>query len=131
MLTRNQTETMDHPYEPGVRYEFKMLSWRDLEAARQAAIQASIKTISDIGSEVLDAMKDVSSDDASDDDDDSGLSFDRGELLRRGIVGWSYDDELNAEAIDDLDDPSAEWAEKEILKLSRRTASEGEASSGA
>ncbi len=131
MLTRSRTETVAHPHESGVTFEFKMLSWKELEQARQASVQASFKTMSEMGSGILASIRDVEPRDDGDADDDTEPDFDRGVLLHLGIVDWSYDEDLTEENINDLDDPTAEWAEGEILRLSRRTDSEGEVSSGA
>src|SRR5688572_5013340 len=45
--------------------------------------------------------------------------YDRYELVKSGLVAWSYDRAVDAEAIEDLDDDAIEFIAREVLKLTK------------
>lgn len=44
--------------------------------------------------------------------------YDQGTVLRHGVIAWSYRDPVTPENVADLDPTTAEWAAREICRLS-------------
>ncbi len=124
MLTKGRTETVDFPHEPGESATIRMLSWKQLEEAKDATVQGAFKLFENLSPAALEALTNAP-ERASRQTADT--TYDRAVILLRGVVGWSYEDPVDEETLADLDDETAEFLEDAILGLSRRTEAEGEA----
>lgn len=129
MLTTKATPRQEAiPHEPGEWMKFRRLPWPILLAAEQQRSRAAISSIAEMGSEVRDLMKDTTQRaeivQAAAKEKDPADTYDRAIILRAGIVEWSYGDEVTSEMVDDLDEQTADWAFRAILKPSVRTEEE-------
>ena len=131
MLTNKATpERLEIPHEPGEWMEFRPLSWKQLEGASRARTRSAIALAGEIPSEVYERMGNIS-ERAKDPDPEPTEQYDRATVLLAAITGWSYDDELNKENIEALDEETSEWALRMALYRSVRGKQEGEASAPA
>ncbi len=97
------------PHEPGSWMEIRALSFVALAEARHARLAQ----LAELGG-ILSALRDVATP-TSAAEADPLASYDRLSLLSAGIVAWSYGPTIAAA---DLDDPTSEWAAREILAYS-------------
>jgi len=123
-LTKGRTETVDFPHEPGESATIRMLSWKQLEDAKDATVASAFKLFENLSPQALEAITNAPERPGR---EAAEAKYDRATLLEAGVVTWSYQDPVDAETIADLDDVTAELLEQEILALSRRTEAEGEA----
>lgn len=111
MIVKNITKRCDIPHEQGEWMVFRRLSWKQLEEASDISSDASFERIKKMGPEIMAAFtKDIKA-------QESGAAYDRTTVLHKGIVKWSYEDEVNSANIDALDETTAAWAFGEILSL--------------
>ncbi len=106
MLTGRITRRLDIPHEPGEWMEFRMLSGKQLDEAREVRTQKVAAMLRAMGGEVLKAVRDEDESEGQ----DPLLAFDVDTLLYHGIVGWSYDAPVTRATIDQLDARTREWA---------------------
>lgn len=129
-LTTNVTQRVEIPHEPGEWMEFKKLSRRQLEDAERTRRLESYEELRVMGGELYEAlvrgnreqvMQQAGVDEAevAAAQRDPLTRYDTFTLLRHGIKAWSYDATLSDAARAELDDETAEWAAREILKFSR------------
>lgn len=116
-LVSKLTRRVEIPHEPGQWMELRRLSWRQLEAASDLASDAALKRMSQMGSDMLAAIRSTSGQQAA----DPAAAYDRAAILQAGIAAWSYDAEVTPENIDALDEETAAWAVREILAMNGRT----------
>ena len=112
MIVKSITKQVDIPHEPGEWMLFRKLSWRQLDEASDLASDASFARIKRMGAEMIKALRS-----SAIPPPDNVESYDRAYVLNAGIVKWSYEDDVNKENIDGLDEATAAWAYAEILKL--------------
>lgn len=133
MLTGKQTpRQVQIPHEPGSWMQFRRLPWPLLLAAEQARQKRALKNLAEnLEDDVVDVLNKVKSEvDRSDRkatpkaERDFEELYDRGIILHSGIAAWSYGDEVTRELIDDLDEQTADWAFREILRPSVRSEEE-------
>jgi len=121
MLTGRAVKQIDIPHEPGEWLRIRMLPGRKLEEAQEANSRLRIGYVREMGADILQALRGESrpapEDAAAEPDLLDGWHVDT--LVRAGIVGWSYEDKLTQQAIDDLDGQTRVWAAGEILSYSR------------
>lgn len=143
MLTSRITrDNVPIPHEPGEWMSFRKLSWRKLEEAGNAVSDDAIAKIKVMGGEAFKAIQDLvdarerkdktaeaaaekeigeSLDEAEQKVKDPLNKYDRGVLLRKGIIDWSYEgDKPTVENTDDLDEETAVWAARQILDLAMK-----------
>ena len=126
----NKVEPTRHevPNEPGEWIEFRPLSWRQLEDAKQARTLAAIKVAGQIPPEVYERMSHLQERGETSDLETTD-EYDKAAVLAASIAEWSYVDvELTPENIDGMDGETSAWAHRIALDLSLRSRSEGEVS---
>ncbi len=123
MLTHrsNLTEQAAIPHEPGEWMKFRALSWRDLQAAREAHMARALRQVAGLLPQALEVLQDQSVQLGASVD-----QFDRAVMLRSGIAAWSYGDPVSPEAVDRLDPRTADWAFAEIVQRNVIASAEGE-----
>lgn len=117
MITTHVTRVLSIPHEPGETMTLRMLSWVQLQAARDARQAAALRGIRDLGVEMFGQLQQQASGIAAEGEADPLAGFDTGVLLRAGIAGWSYPDAVTPEAIDALDAETSTWAARALLDL--------------
>ena len=130
MLTSQTARPIELPHEPGVTFEIRQLSHGALKKARDNRMREMAMNFS--GLDLSTFLKDVAAPvqrDSDDDDVDLLAGYDMQTILVKGIKSWSYPEKVTPENIEDLDDETAEFVATEIMKISRRTRKQGEASS--
>lgn len=113
------------PHEPGHWLELRRLSWKQLKAARKKQEQEDRQEAKDLGAEFIKALSSGNSVDIE--KAEAAIEarrwradqFDRELVLRRGVAAWSYDVKLDPDALDQLDEQTAEWAVGQIIAMSR------------
>ena len=98
------------PHEPGESMRLRVLSWKELEAAREARTTSGINRAKQAGGELLTALQGINPREVEEAAKDPLNDYDWTALLRAGIVSWSYTEDLSFDSIDLLDEPTARWA---------------------
>jgi len=117
------THKLEIPHEPNEWIELKELGWRTLEAARETKARTSLMSFRDLGPEFFKTLTTPTSVEGDADkkapeaETDPAETYDMSILLRSSIVAWSYTVPCNEGNIDDLDQKTASWAFKEIIKI--------------
>jgi len=109
---------VDIPHEPGEWFEIKKLSWRQLELASDVQSEEATKRLKKMGGDIVGAMQRVKTEQVE--QQDPKFTYDRGFVLQAGLVGWSYDAELNKANIELLDEETARWAFYQIAGLNEK-----------
>jgi hypothetical protein len=132
MLTKGVAERREIPHEPGEWFEVKLLSWQELEHARDTRSRRSLANIRDMGQEVYGAIQQAATRAAAEPTDRSVEdNYDRMALLTAGVVGWSYPEPVSAETLGQLDEDTAHWAMTAILGVTFMRMGEQRKNSGA
>lgn len=126
MLVSRNAREVPIPHEPGEWLKLRPLSWKQLDDARKArtreAVKSSVEMTREMGPELMAQIRSARTETAAESAPaDPSEAYDRATLLRLGIVGWSYEEPVSPEAIDDLDEETAEWAARELLRPVTRT----------
>ena len=129
MLVSGQTKRLDIPGEPGEWVEIKMLSWKELEAARSVRLKSVMDDLSDVDTEKLRDLAGGTARDIDDADDAGGSQYDRLALLSASVAAWSYHAEVSEANLELLDEASAAWMHEQIEAFTTRTPAEGKGSS--
>ena len=116
MLTNTVTRRLDIPHEPGQWIEIRMLSWKQLDDAREVRFKKVMDRLDGVDTSIL---PDVDNDDKGDDADEDA-PYDRLTIFNAAVWEWTYEDEVSDTTLQNLDDVTAEWLEEEILALSTR-----------
>jgi len=123
MLVTREPIRRDIPHEEGAWIEFCKLSWKQLAKARTAGLvenaeQAKIWGVewvkaltSDGGAEKAKKIAAAQQWDPS--------NFGTGALLEFGIVAWSYEQDVEAGSIDEIDGATATWAKQQIIDINK------------
>jgi hypothetical protein len=126
-LTKTQTRLVEIPHEPGETMTLRILPWKKLQEAAREQQTVAIHRMRDMGGELAATIQKARQEQAQSAqpvEADPLLDYDRATLLRAGIVGWTYEVPVSPEAIDDLDEVTADWAAREILRPSLRSEEE-------
>lgn len=129
MITSNVTTDIDLPHEPGVKITIRMLSHGALKKARDVRMSDLAQMIGKIDMSTIPSGRDAEKEADEEQERDPLIGYDLTTVLHKGIKAWSYPEKLNPENIDELDDETAQFIGREIVKLSRRDRKTGEASS--
>jgi hypothetical protein len=134
------TTTLEVPFDPPHTVTIRRLSGRHLAKAREASQTASIENLKRLGGAAFQReLSALGSDEdrarqLADFAADPLNAYDRYELMKRGIVAWSYEQPVSDEAIEDLSEEAVEYFAREILRLSKprlfQTAEEAEVARG-
>ncbi len=109
------SQHVDIPHEPGESMELRKLTWRQLDAASDAASGAALKRLKGYGPEVIQALRSLGNEQQKKPE----AEYDRRAVLCAGIAAWSYDVPVTPENIDLLDEATAKWAFDEILSANK------------
>ena len=129
MLTNKVTRVIQLPHEPETTITVRMLSAKQLQAAREAKVEAaaaaylkSMKLLSALDPQVLAAGFEARAKTAIAEPEPAELTpidpldaYDVDLLIAAGIVGWSYEDEVTPEAIDELDEKTRLYVARELI----------------
>ena len=115
------TEQVAIPHEPGQWIKFRALSWRDLQAAQEARLARALRQAAGLLPEALEVSQNESVQRGT-----PVVQFDQTVVLRSGIAAWSYGEPVSPEAIDRLDQRTADWAFAEIVGRNVIARAEGE-----
>ncbi len=124
MLISKTPIRRDVPHEEGAWFDFVRLSWKQLRDAKRAAEKEGRAVMKELGAEFLKALNEDSVEQVRkvlEDQEWDPRSYDTESTLILGVVGWSYEFEVTGEQLSRLDKPTAAWAVKAILDLSRST----------
>lgn len=121
-IVKGKTRRVDVPHEKDEWFEVKRLSWRQLELAADVHSDKALKTMKDMGADMAKAMQNETRTPTKERSPEQ--LYDRGIVLEAGILGWSYDEEVNKENIESLDEETAAWAFGEIVGLNKATEEE-------
>jgi hypothetical protein len=106
-VVTGKTQRLDAPDGSGW-IQISALGWLDLDTARTKRLNELAQTMK--------SFKDLALPSAGEGaKPDPLMMYDRRYLLLHGITEWSYGDPIDVEA---LDQPTAEWAAREILAFS-------------
>jgi hypothetical protein len=108
----------------------RKLGWKGMKAARDAKQSEAILVQKELGADFQVQMRKAVQEAGGMDelrkiaDRDPFITIDQDTLLKRGIVSWTFERggqgvPVTPEAIDDLDDASAELVARRIFELSR------------
>lgn len=119
MLSSEPIE-VEIPHEAGQWMKLRKLSWTKLREARKKQAKEQREIVKDFGADFMKVM-------AGGDEEKTRKFLERQEyhitnfdvetLLKYGIAEWSYDEPVNDEQIEELDEMTARWAAQEILNL--------------
>lgn len=131
MLTANRTERIEIPHEPGEWADIRMLSWKQREEARQARMNAVLRSVQSMGGDTFRQLREMTADDeeaARKQNEDALQTYDMEAVLRNGLLRLSYAETMGADVIDDLDGDTAEYIARAIIRFSSRAEEEGKGS---
>lgn len=126
VFTSMVTERISVPGHPDEHVVIRKLAPKHLKEARQASQVESmeglkamggpafLKEVAEMGGEK--AVKDAAAKAVT---VDPLMQYDRVELMRGGIVSWSFSKAVSHEAIDDLEDDLQDAFARDILKLAK------------
>lgn len=129
MLHNGAVERLEIPGEPDEFIEFRFIRRKDLRKAAETLEARGVASMRAMGAELVVALRPDPEEGerqrqqrAAALADDPVLGYDVDELLRAGVAGWSYAREGKAirvtpEALDELDEETATWAARQILRL--------------
>ncbi len=116
MLTKGITKRVELPHEPGAWIEVKLLGYRQLEAAKQKRLFDQIRIFRELGPQLPTGGVTI--------DPDAPVApiiadplntYDQGTLLEAAIVAWSYDAKVTVDAIQSLDEQTAEYVARQVV----------------
>jgi len=124
MLTKHVTRPVPLPHEPGQEVTIRMLSWLQIQEARTARLRALLARARDVADLVPTFQAAVQNGAtavvAAPASADALADYDAGTLLRLGVVGWTYEDPVTPENIDDLDEETKDVVARAIVGCFRR-----------
>lgn len=118
-LVGKTARRVDIPHEPGEWMEIRRLSWAELEAASDAQTDAQIARVKAMGGDVFQLIQSVVTQEQAAAARQAAASYDRAAVLEKGIVRWSYAEDLTPDNIALLDEDTAAWAFEQILALGK------------
>ena len=113
-IDRDKTYVKHVPHEPGAWIEFRLITWADLQKARQIRLRVAEERISLTEDEELNRLGELLPNAAPLKPEEL---HDMESILRDSIVAWSYDARVRVRSILRLDEVTATWAFKTALDL--------------
>jgi hypothetical protein len=118
--------TREVTLDGGERVVIRKLNHASLDRAREAQSSKGARSLRDFGGEIVKVLRseefvELKTKKAEDPDAPRKAryaAFDRGVVLTAGIQSWTAEVKLSAEAIQDLDDATAQRLHEEIIDLS-------------
>ena len=136
MLVTKDPIRHEIPHESGEWFDLIKLSWKKLKKSKRRATSEQMEVMSETAKAfgganfVQQALGEVAKLDkagkateavqrAAQKGEYDESNFDTETLLLAGTVGWSYDAEVNAGTIAELDEGTAIWAKQAIIDLTK------------
>lgn len=116
MLARTTYE-FPIPGEPGQAVTLRPLSWKRLERCKNAKLKTQLESMAGLDMAAFASLRTPeTATPAKPETPDVLQTYEQGEVLRLGVVGWTYEEPFSADALDDLDPLTAEAIARELLK---------------
>ena len=105
-------------WEPNASFGLRLLAWPERDEAQMVKTRSSFAVMEGVNPDIMAALptRDAAPQTIETSDDPLD-SYDLGTLLQYGLVSWSYSRELTEETRRLLDDRTAKWLGREIVKL--------------
>jgi len=124
VLVSKILEKVNIPHEEGEWVELRQLSWTAMDDAVDAKQQRDVGQVKRMGGDVFEAIMRSAK---TKDDDEEGKpkgragyeAYDPETLIRRALIGWSYDVKITVDRIRDLDAKTADWLAREIYERNK------------
>lgn len=121
VFTSRVSKTIAVPHDSEHSVTIRKLAPRHLDQAGKASQRESLENLKELGGPAflkelqsmggIEAVAKVAAADPL-------VRFDRVTLIEKGVTAWSYDAPLTRASFEDLDDETADWLAREILRLS-------------
>jgi len=106
------------PWEPGASFGLRLLAWPERDEAQLARTRRSFAVMEGIDPDIMAALPQRAEDaTATPSSDDPLDEYDLGTLLKYGLASWSYEQDLTEQNKAMLDDRTAKWIGREIIRL--------------
>jgi hypothetical protein len=106
------------PWEPGASFGLRLLAWPERDEAQLARTRRSFAVMEGIDPDIMAALPQRAEDaTATPSSDDPLDEYDLGTLLKYGLATWSYEQDLTEQNKALLDDRTAKWIGREIIRL--------------
>jgi len=106
------------PWEPGATFGLRLLAWPERDEAQLARTRRSFAVMEGIDPDIMAALPQRAEDaTATPTSDDPLDEYDLGTLLKYGLASWSYEQDLTEQNKALLDDRTAKWIGREIIRL--------------
>jgi len=106
------------PWEPGASFGLRLLAWPERDEAQLARTRRSFAVMEGIDPDIMAALPQRAEDaTATPTSDDPLDEYDLGTLLKYGLASWSYEQDLTEPNKALLDDRTAKWIGREIIRL--------------
>ena len=106
------------PWEPGATFGLRLLAWPERDEAQLARTRRSFAVMEGIDPDIMAALPQRAEDaTATPSSDDPLDEYDLGTLLKYGLATWSYEQDLTEQNKALLDDRTAKWIGREIIRL--------------
>ena len=106
------------PWEPGASFGLRLLAWPERDEAQLARTRRSFAVMEGIDPDIMAALPQRAEDaTATPTSDDPLDEYDLGTLLKYGLATWSYEQDLTEPNKALLDDRTAKWIGREIIRL--------------
>ncbi len=121
MLTGRIVKQVDIPHEPGEWLKLRLLPGKKLDEARELKQRQTLAGLREMG---VDIWREFTAERGGDSPatQDPLTYYDVDTLLRAGIVGWSYEEKVTPQAIEDLDAQTRRWAAETLLQMVEESA---------
>lgn len=121
-FTSKSTYMLSVPSSPGDTITIRKLAPKHLAKAQQASQAAAVEAIKALGG--ANAIKEIRGLSEKEADvavaiSDPLASYDRTSLMVSGVIDWSFDEPLTPTSLEDLDEETADWLAREILRLTK------------
>ena len=124
---------VDVPHKEGQWFELRPLSWKKVKEARKALSREQLDDAKSVGAELISAFQGSKEDQKAarealreqQKEQEYDISkFDTGIVLEYGIAKWSYEEPVNLEAIEQIEEKTAIWAKQQIIDMTKAPSEE-------
>jgi hypothetical protein len=105
------------PWEPAASFGLRLLAWPERDEAELAKTRRSFAVMEGVDPEIMAALPQRSDTTVPTPSEDPLDDYDLGTLLKYGLVKWSYEQDLTEQTKALIDDRTAKWLGREIIKL--------------
>jgi len=116
MLVGTGTRKIDLPHEAGEWIEVRDLTRKQIAEARRLKLKSLKSMLEDLG-DIREQIKEYA---GPPPEPNAALTLDAYDIdyvLAEGIVAWSYGEKFSAEAVDRLDQKTAEYVARDLLGI--------------